>query len=143
MSTMQRTSLGFSQRAEPESFRARALVATLTVKDVDKSLKWYCERIGFFVDKRFERGGKLVGASLKAGDVRLMINQEEGAAGWDRVKGAGFTLHFTTTQDVDVIAEAIRQRGGTLEAAPADESGTRVLRLRDPDGFRLVISSSR
>jgi uncharacterized glyoxalase superfamily protein PhnB len=143
MSTMQRTPLGFAQRAEPESFRARTLVATLTVRDIEKSLKWYCERIGFFVDKRIERAGKLVGVSLKAGDVRILINQEEGVTGWDRVKGAGFTLHFTTTQDVDVIAEAIKKRGGTLEAGPADESGTRVLRLRDPDGFRLVISSAR
>ena len=143
MSATQRVPFGFAQRAEPESFRARTLTASLTVKDIQKSLKWYCERIGFFVDKKFERNGKLNAVSLKAGDVRILLTQDDGPSGWDRVKGAGFCLQFTTKQDVDVIAQAIKDRGGTVESGPADEAGTRVLRLRDPDGFRLVIASER
>ena len=144
MSTTQRVQFGFAQRAEPESFRARTLTASLTVKDIHKSLTWYCERIGFFVDKKVERGGKLTSVLLKAGDVRLSITQDDGGSGgWDRVKGAGFELQFTTTQDIDGIAEAIKARGGTLEAEPTDVSGVRTVRLRDPDGFRLVISAAR
>jgi hypothetical protein len=30
-----------------------------------------------------------------------------------------------------------------LESEPADAWGARVFRLRDPDGFKLVISSER
>ena len=93
--------------------------------------------------QKFERQGKLRAVSFKAGDVRLLISQDDGGTGWDRVKGAGFTLQLTTTQDVDSLAQAIKDRGGWLESEPADESGTRVLRLRDPDGFRLVISAAR
>lgn len=134
---------GFAQRAEPETFRARKVSASLAVKDLQKSLVWYRDKIGFFVDQKFERGGKLTAVSLKAGDVQLLITQDDGGTGWDRVKGAGFTLQFTTTQDVDALAESIKQRGGWLESGPESVSGTRMLRLRDPDGFRLVISAQR
>jgi uncharacterized glyoxalase superfamily protein PhnB len=135
---------GFAQRAEPESLRARTVSATLAVKDLQKSLVWYRDKVGFYVDQKFERGGKLMAASLKAGDVTILITQDnDDGIGWDRVKGAGFTLQFTTAQDVDSLAQAIKDRGGWIESGPAMESGVRVLRLRDPDGFRLVISSAR
>jgi uncharacterized glyoxalase superfamily protein PhnB len=129
------------QRADPETFRARAITASLAVKDLEKSLAWYRDRVGFFVEDKIQRGGTLSAVSLKAGDVRLLITQDDGGTGWDRVKGAGFTLHFTTAQDIDALAESIKQRGGRLDAAPENVSGTRTIRLRDPDGFKLVISS--
>lgn len=132
---------GAAQRAEPETFRARAISASLFVKDLQKSLAWYRDKIGFFVDEQIQRGGKLSAIALKAGDVRILISQDDGGTGWDRVKGAGFTLQFTTAQDIDALAEAIKLRGGRVEAGPENVSGTRMLRLRDPDGFKLIISS--
>lgn len=134
---------GLAQRSEPETFRARSVSASLAVKDLQKSLVWYRDKVGFFVEQKFERGGKLTGFSLKAGDVRIVISQDDGGSGWDRVKGAGFTLQLTTAQDIDGLAEAIKQRGGRLDGEPKEVSGTRVLQLRDPDGFRLIISAAR
>jgi uncharacterized glyoxalase superfamily protein PhnB len=99
--------------------------------------------VGFTVDRRYEREGKLRAVALKAGDVRLLIGQDDGAKGWDRVKGEGFSLQITTDQNVDEIANRIRELGGTLESEPADMPwGARVFRLQDPDGFKLVISSA-
>jgi uncharacterized glyoxalase superfamily protein PhnB len=129
------------QRADPETFRARAVTATLAVKDLEKSLTWYRDRVGFFVEEKIQRSGKLSAVALKAGDVRILITQDDGGSGWDKVKGAGFTLHFTTAQDIDGLAEAIKQRGGRLESEPEGSAGSRVIKLRDPDGFRLVISA--
>jgi uncharacterized glyoxalase superfamily protein PhnB len=134
-------SSGAGQRAEPETFRARTISASLFVKDLQKSLVWYRDKIGFYVDEQIQRGGKLSAVTLKAGDVRILISQDDGGTGWDRVKGAGFTLQFTTAQDIDALAENIKQRGGRVESGPENVSGTRMLRLRDPDGFKLVISS--
>jgi uncharacterized glyoxalase superfamily protein PhnB len=135
---------GATKRAEPESFRARTLSASLTVKDLQKSLAWYHDVVGFAVDRRIEREGKLRAVALKAGDVRLVINQDDGAKGWDRVKGEGFSLQITTDQSVDELANRIKKLGGALESEPADMPwGARIFRLRDPDGFKLVISSDR
>jgi uncharacterized glyoxalase superfamily protein PhnB len=125
-------------------FQARTLQASLTVKDLHKSLAWYQDVVGFVVDQKHEREGKLMAVSLKAGDVRLLINQDDGAKGWDRVKGDGFSLQLTTDQNVDEIANRIKKLGGALDSEPTDMPwGARVFRLRDPDGFKLVISSER
>lgn len=124
------------------TFHARTLSAALTVKDLEKSLTWYRDVVGFTVDQRREREGKLLAVSLKAGDVRILITQDDGAKGWDRVKGEGFSLQFTTDQDVDELAKRIKANGGTLDSEPVTAPwGPRVFRLRDPDGFKLVISS--
>ena len=130
------------KRADPESFRGRTLSASLTVKDIQKSLVWYRDVVGFTVDREFEREGKLTAVSLKAGAVRILIGQDDGAKGWDRSKGEGFSLRITTVQNVDTLAKRITDRGGTLASEPADTPwGARVFRVRDPDGFTLVISS--
>jgi uncharacterized glyoxalase superfamily protein PhnB len=135
---------GGTKRAQPESFRARSLQASLTVKDLQKSVAWYRDIVGFHVDQNMERDGKLLGVALKAGDVRILLNQDDGAKGWDRRKGEGFSLQFTTSQSVDDVAKRIRERGGTLDREPADMPwGARVFRVVDPDGYRLSISSER
>ena len=126
----------------PASFRAHSLQASLTVKDLAKSLAWYCDVVGFEVDRKHEREGKLRAVSLRAGDVRILINQDDGAKGWNRVKGEGFSLQINTEQNIDEVAKRIKQRGGGLDSEPADMPwGARMFRLRDPDGFKLTISS--
>jgi uncharacterized glyoxalase superfamily protein PhnB len=128
--------------AKPELFRGRTLSASLTVKDLQKSLAWYHDVVGFTIDRKIEREGKLRAVVLKAGDVQLSINQDDGARGWDRIKGEGFSLRITTEQSVDEIANRIKKLGGTLDSEPADMPwGARIFRLRDPDGFKLTISS--
>jgi len=125
-------------------FTALTLAASLTVKELQKSLAWYCDVVGFTIDQRHEREGKLLAVSLNAGAVRILLNQDDGAKGWDRAKGEGFSLMITTDQNIDELAGRIRELGGTLETEPADMPwGARVFRLRDPDGFRLAISSVR
>lgn len=143
MSTNSPNAAGGIARAQPESFRGRELSASLSVNDLEKSLAWYCNVVGFTVDKKYEREGKLRAVSLKAGAVRLLIGQDDGARGTDRVKGLGFSLQITTAQNVDDIANRIKKLGGVLESEPADAWGARVFRVRDPDGFLLVVSSER
>jgi uncharacterized glyoxalase superfamily protein PhnB len=142
MSQPSRDPADFVDRAEPLSFRARALMASLTATDLLKSLAWYRDVAGFVVDREYEREGKLVAVALKAGAVRIVLGQDDGAKGWDRAKGEGISLQLTTAQDVDDVARRIKERGGTLDSEPVDTPwGARAFRLRDPDGFRLAISS--
>src|SRR5688500_18226189 len=132
----------FKERAEPETLRGRALQASLTVKDLAKSLAWYEGVVGFIVEDKYEHEGQLAGVALKAGDVRIFIGRDDGAKGWDRVKGQGISLTMTTIQNIDEIAKRIKDRGGVLEAEPADMPwGARMFRIKDPDGFVLAISS--
>jgi uncharacterized glyoxalase superfamily protein PhnB len=129
--------------AEPEPFNASTLSASLTVAVLQTSLAWYRDVLGFTVARTFERAGTLFAASLRAGAVPILLTQDDGARGSNRVKGEGISLRLTTAQNIDELARRVRERGGTLESEPADAWGARVFRLRDPDGFKLVISSER
>jgi uncharacterized glyoxalase superfamily protein PhnB len=125
------------------ALQASALAASLTVRDIQASLAWYRDVLGFTVARTFEREGTLRAVSLRAGAVQILIGQDDGAKGSDRAKGEGFSLQLTTAQDVDELARRIRAQGGTLDTEPADMWGARAFRLRDPDGFRFTISSER
>ena len=122
---------------------AQSLDASLTVADIRRSLAWYRDVLGFTVDREFERDGRLFAVSLRAGTIRILLTQDDGARGLDRVKGEGFSLQITTTQDIDALASNAKSAGAVLDSEPADAWGVRVFRLRDLDGFRLVFSSPR
>jgi uncharacterized glyoxalase superfamily protein PhnB len=131
-------------RSQPETFRARSLGVSLTAKNFEKSLKWYTEILGFTLDRMYERDGKVVGAAIKAGDVQISLNQDDGKKGTDRVVGQGFSMMFTTGQSVDDVAARVKAAGGTLDSEPADMPwGARIFRITDPDGYKLVVSSER
>jgi uncharacterized glyoxalase superfamily protein PhnB len=133
-----------AKRSQPESFRARAITFSITVKDFPKSLKWYTDVVGFTKERDYVRDGVVVGAAIKAGDVQFSVNQDDGKKGKDRVVGQGFSIMFYTGQDVDSVAARIKAAGGKLDSEPADMPwGARIFRLTDPDGYKLVISSER
>ena len=111
-------------------FNASEITASLTVADIKKSTAWYRDVIGFEVQQEHERDGAVRAVALKAGNVRILLNQEDGKKGWDRKKGQGFSLQFITSN------------GGTLDSEPADMPwGVRMFRLTDPDGFKFAFSA--
>ena len=127
----------------PESLRLRSIAPSLTVKDVEASLAWYRDVVGFTAVDEWKENGELQGVALVAGSARLLLGKDDGAKGWDRVKGVGFRLYLNTAQDIDEIADRIKARGGTLESEPADMPwGSRAFSLVDPDGFQLTVSSA-
>src|ERR1043166_1671858 len=126
------------------SLTAQQLGLSLTVKDFPRSLKWYTEVLGFKKMRDFERDGRITGAALKAGDVELSLNQDDGKKGKDRVLGQGFSIRITTTSSIDDIAAAVKKAGGKLDSDPADMPwGARIFGITDPDGYKLVASSPR
>lgn len=127
-------------RAQPETFRARAISLSLTVKDLQKSLKWYRDTVGFHVDRTWERDGRVAGAAMVAGDVRINLNQDDGKKGMDRIKGQGMAIYLYASQDIDELAAGIKQRGGKLDDEPSDKPwGVRSFGLTDPDGYLFGI----
>jgi uncharacterized glyoxalase superfamily protein PhnB len=129
-------------RKKPESLRLRAVMPTLTVSDIHASIAFYRDVLGFIVVDTIEREGELVGASVRAGTVDILLGQDDFTKGRNRVKGVGSRLYCVTHQDIDEIAAAIKQRGGRLDSEPQDQPwGTRDFAVTDPDGYRLSISS--
>jgi uncharacterized glyoxalase superfamily protein PhnB len=130
-------------RHEPQSLRLRELAVSLTVADLARSVAWYRDIVGFTEGERWESDGQLRGIQLKAGLVEVMLNQDDGAQGRDRVKGVGVRLWASTVQDVDRLAAEIGARGGVLTDEPGDLPwGGRAFGLTDPDGYRLMVVSA-
>lgn len=124
--------------------QADSLEASLTVGQLERSAAWYCDALGFALDRRHERVGQLIAISLQAGAVRILLTQDDGAKGTERIKGQGISLQITTSQQAEEIASRLKAYGSSLDTEPTRMPwGVTVLRVRDPDGFRLTISSTQ
>lgn len=126
------------------TLNATTLGCSITCKDLATSIPWYRDVIGFAVEHQMEREGQVVGAVLGAGDIRIVLNQDDGQLGWDRIKGQGFYLQINvgSAADVDAAAARIRAAGGSLLNEPADRPwGVRMFQFLDPDGFKLGVST--
>lgn len=124
--------------------QADSLEASLTVGQLERSAAWYCDALGFAIDRRHEREGKTIAIALRAGAVRILLAQDDGAKGMERIKGEGISLQITTSQQAEDIASRLKAYGSSLDTEPTRMPwGVTVLRVRDPDGFRLTISSTQ
>ena len=132
-----------SKRQQPESLRLRSITPTLTVSDVERSVAWYRDGLGFYVGERYEERGKLQGVMLKAGACEFGLSQDDFSRGRDRAKGIGFRLWCTTTQDLDAIAARLRAFGGTIVEEPGNKWDSYSFTAQDPDGFKITIVRAR
>ncbi len=130
--------------ADTTILTATTMGCSLTCKDVETSIRWYREVLGFAVDMTFEHEGKIAGAVMSAGEIRIVLNQDDGQLGWDRIKGQGLYLQINVAgpADVDAAAARIKAAGGTLISEPEDRPwGARMFQFKDPDGFKLGVST--
>jgi len=129
-------------RQQPESLRLRSAGPSFTVNDIQKSLAFYRDALGFKVGERWEHDGALAGVELVAGSVLFWIGQDDWKKGRDRVKGQGFRLYCRTSQDIDALARRVRAHGGTLLEEPEDQPwGGRACAVVDPDGFTITFAT--
>lgn len=94
--------------------------------------------------EKYENEGKVVAAVVAAGDCRIVLNQDDGKLGWDRIKGQGFYLQINVAgpSDVDSAAARIAAAGGALLNQPQDRDwGVRMFQFKDLDGFKLGVST--
>ena len=132
------------RRQQPETLRLRSVTPGFTVDDLEKSLAWYRDVVGFDVEETWKDADKVVGVSLKAGDVSFMIGQDDWKKGRDRKKGVGFRIFCMTNGSVDDLAKRIEAKGGRLDSGPTDQPwGFRDISLTDPDGFKITIGVAK
>ena len=126
-----------------EAVEISAMVPTLTVDDLQKSIAFY-EALGFTVEDRWEDKGTLLGVMLRAGKSQIGLNQDDWKKGRDRKKGIGvrLSMSISTAQNVDEIARRAKSAGVTLKSEPQDtEWKSRAFEVVDPSGFLLTVFS--
>ncbi len=118
----------------------------INVKDLDKSLGFYCDTLGLEVWKRFEVPEADIEIALIVGEesnvtIELICQhgKKEYAAG-DYLGHLAFIVG-----DVDATVEELRKKGVEITREPFDFSKAgleeRLAFVKDPDGISIELSS--
>ena len=122
----------------------KSLTPLLNVADAGKSVDFYCEKLGFEIDERFESDGALVWAHISRGPIEMMINAcservargpRAGATTYDDV-----VLYFSVESAKDLHRD-LTAKGCSPEPVERQDYGLDEFTLRDPDGYELGFGS--
>ena len=131
----------------------------ICVSDLDRSLRFYCDGLGFEVAERYEldsehlpgldRSLEVRGrrrphvADVQRGDLRieLLAFDEPGVVGApsQRRNQLGLTHLCFYVDDVDAAAERMLERGALVLEGRAPTSAPTSVFLMDPDGVRIEL----
>jgi len=131
-------------RRQPETLRLRKIAPSFTATDLQRSIAFYRDVLGFVIGEEWRQDGALAGCEIHAGSVTFMLGQDDFAKGRDRQKGLGTRVWCHTAQDLDRLAAEIKARGGMLDQEPQDMPwGDQAFMITDPDGFKLTFVQTR
>ena len=85
MDTKKSAQLAPEKKTSPKSksaggegkLRFASVSPSFTVDNLEKSLAWYTDVLGFEMGEKWEHEGKLMGAEITAGDASFMIAQDD------------------------------------------------------------------
>lgn len=120
--------------------RLRSLIPVLDVKDVDASIAFYCDVLGFALHDKVAWGGRTEWAVLRSEETQLMLcasqsddGEEDGCA----TEGVFFVYHDNLESLLVYLGSKGYGSGSNL--LPSSGHG-RDFYLRDPDGYVLWFS---
>ena len=118
-----------------EEPNVRQAVAFFPVANIEASLRFYVDGLGFTMTKRWIDEGKLRWCWLELGDAALMLQESrtEGKV------GEGVTICFICEDALAIYHAAIAK--GIAASRPFVGNGMWVTSLADPDGYRLDFES--
>jgi catechol 2,3-dioxygenase-like lactoylglutathione lyase family enzyme len=114
----------------------------LNVADIETSLGFWRDLIGFEVTYRFEHEGRLAFASLKSGEVELMLNARGGDPAPRQARP-----HYTETviclgvPQVHALVRDLRAKGFDAPDPEPQDYGLDEIVVRDPDGYEIAFTS--
>jgi uncharacterized glyoxalase superfamily protein PhnB len=114
----------------------------LNVADIEASLKFWRDLIGFEEITRFESEGRLAFANLRSGEVELMLNARGGDPRARRARPhyTEAVLYFGVVSVHDLVRD-LRAKGCEAPDPEAQEYGVDEIILRDPDGYEIAFTS--
>jgi rfaE bifunctional protein nucleotidyltransferase chain/domain len=129
--------------ARKPGVNVRQAVPFFRVSDIQESLRFYVEGLGFRMTIHWIDEGRLRWCWLELGDAALMLQEfrKEGLNAWvpDGKVGIGVSICFTC-EDALAIYHAAAERG-LHPAKPFVGNRMWVTSLSDPDGYRLEFES--
>jgi catechol 2,3-dioxygenase-like lactoylglutathione lyase family enzyme len=125
----------------------QGLTTLLEVYDMDASLAFYRDLLGFEVVHSWGLADQWTWVRLKAGESSLMLNsayddrRRPGMPDEGRVKGHVDTELYFQCVDADQAYTYLRGQGCDVKAPVVTYYGMKQVWLQDPDGFQVCLQS--
>jgi lactoylglutathione lyase len=114
------------------------------VSNIEESLRFYMEGLGFEITKKWIDQGKLRWCWLEFGDAALMLQEfrTEGHDSWKATckVGEGVSIYFMCEDALAIYRDAA-SRGIKVSRNPFVGNGMWVVPFSDPDGYRIEFES--
>lgn len=121
----------------------KEVVPFLRVSNMEQSVCYYVDGLGFTIKNRWIVDGKLRWCALSLGGASLMLQEfpTEGHDAWNPESkvGIGVSLSFQCEDAIDIYREALAR--GLEASEPFVGNSMWVTFLNDPDGYRLEFES--
>jgi catechol 2,3-dioxygenase-like lactoylglutathione lyase family enzyme len=118
------------------------MVPLLTVFDVQRSIDFYLDVLGFELEGKHPSDGIPSFATLRLGEIKLMLNDEfephERKPEHDRPRSDDVTFCFWT-KDLESVRASLAEQGCRVGDIRVRYYGMKQLPLHDPDGYRLCL----
>lgn len=121
----------------------KQVVPFFHVRDIERSVRFYVDALGFLIVNRWVAGGKLRWCWLELGNAALMLQEfwydGPNRNATDDKLGVGVSLNFVC-DDALALYRAFLSRGAA-PGTPFVGNGMWVTRVLDPDGYHLFFQS--
>lgn len=118
-------------------FHVQQAVPFFAVSNIETSVRWYVDRLGFAMTKSWKPEGTLRWCWLELDDAALMLQEFDKPPGGPL--GAGVSINFICDDAVAVYRE-VKGRGVDAKR-PFVGNGMWVTSMTDPDGYHLYFES--
>jgi catechol 2,3-dioxygenase-like lactoylglutathione lyase family enzyme len=119
-------------------------VPLLQVFDMQTSLKFYCDVLGFQIVDKTDHDWW---AMIRLGDATLMLNtayeagERPPSAHPERVRGHGDVSLYFEFLDLDGLHAHLRSQGYEVNPPVKTSYGLMQMSVRDPDGYELCFTA--
>jgi catechol 2,3-dioxygenase-like lactoylglutathione lyase family enzyme len=131
------------QRATKTKTNIRQAVPFFAVSNMEASVRYYVDGLGFEMTKKWIDAGKLRWCWLQHGGAALMLQEfrKEGHDSWvpGGKVGEGVSICFICEDALAIYREVTAR--GIAASKPFVGNGMWVTSLSDPDGYRLEFES--
>ena len=121
------------------STKLKDLIPILICEDVQKSITFYCDFLGFEVVDRMDDVGKTGWASLLNGDVQIMLGSASYLPEPKKTDGKYPQVqYYLYPEDVVAMRESILAKNYPVSDLAVWFYGMKEFELTDPDGHMIV-----
>ena len=119
----------------------RAVWPLLVVDDLDASIAFWTQRLGFSIVGRAEADGRVFWCRLERDGASIMLESGESEPAPASIRGKGVVFYFVC-EDVDSYLAEVTRRGLDIEPPTNTYYGMRQIFVPEPNGYSICFESA-